>query len=143
MAPLAPFKASFKDPFKTRPPTEIRAFSITILNLVPLNVYKRLLNVNIAMFVKCFLKIHRIYKILPSEHGTRRVNKHEFWHCLRIKRKCWYKLYSILTFLRSKKFDRFYFFPKSFWLCSMKMKYQNNNKTNFKLLRLLPCSAIV
>ena len=77
-APLAPFKASFKDPFKTRPPTEIRAFSITILNLVPLNVYKRLLNVNIAMFVKCFLKILRIYKILPSEHSTRRVNKQEF-----------------------------------------------------------------
>ena len=62
LAPFAPFKASFKDPFKTRPPTEIRAFSITILNLVPLNVYKRLLNVNIAMFVKCFLKILRLQK---------------------------------------------------------------------------------
>ena len=40
MAPLAPFKASFKDPFKTRPPMGIRALSITNLNLVLLNVYK-------------------------------------------------------------------------------------------------------
>ena len=40
LAPFAPFKASFKDPFKTRPPMGIRALSITNLNLVLLNVYK-------------------------------------------------------------------------------------------------------
>ena len=32
------------------------------MNLVPLNVNKGLLNVNIAMFVKCFLKILRLQK---------------------------------------------------------------------------------
>ena len=40
MAPLAPFKASFNDPFKTRSPMGIRALSIPNLNLVLLNVYK-------------------------------------------------------------------------------------------------------
>ena len=39
-APLAPFKASFKDPFKTHPPTGIVSLFTTILNLILLYVLK-------------------------------------------------------------------------------------------------------
>ena len=38
-APFALFKASFKDPFKTRPLTGIRALSVTKVNLVLLHVF--------------------------------------------------------------------------------------------------------
>ena len=39
-APFAPFKASFKDPFKTRPPMGITSFSTIILNSILLHVLK-------------------------------------------------------------------------------------------------------
>ena len=39
-SPFAPFKASFKDPFKTHPPMGIVSLFTTILNLILLHVLK-------------------------------------------------------------------------------------------------------
>ena len=47
LAPFAPFKASFKDPFKTRPPMGIGALSITKLNVVVLYVFENSINLPI------------------------------------------------------------------------------------------------
>ena len=74
MAPLAPFKASFKDRFKTHTPIGIRALSTTNLNLVLLNVYK-ISKDSLALNLQCQINIISM-KVSFNEILT----YHDFFH---------------------------------------------------------------